>query len=481
MLYQHLSDMKHALEKVVEVDGNDVRVIDSDRLRHRLIDELVYNAMFHSSDEVRYYMKWLIREAAAALVIYPASIHDLYALVGKRKTSPFTTPAVNIRALTYDVARAYFRAARTNHTGAFIFEIAKSEMGYTDQLPLDYATCILAAAIKERHQGPVFMQGDHFQVNAANFKADRTREMEGLMALIDDAIVAGFFNIDIDSSTLVDLSREDVSEQQELNYSICAELADYIRGKEPAGVTIAIGGEIGEVGATNSTVEEFRAFMDGFTYQFRAVNETAPGICKISVQTGTEHGGVPAPEGGVEDVELDFKVLLDIGEVARRDYGVAGTVQHGASTLPDEMFDQFPRNSTCEIHLATGFQNMILDHDAFPTDLKEEMYTWVGNQLSRDRKPGQTDEQFYYQLRKKAIGPFKQRMWDLPQQVRDAIMEDVEARFSFYMEKLQVKGTSDLVRDSIRIHDVKMPAPVSGYTQSADQTMNYILSDPRGE
>ena len=37
-----------------------------------------------------------------------------------------------------------------------------------------------------------------------------------------------------------------------------------IRDLEPAGITISVGGEIGEVGGKNSTVEELRAFMDGY-------------------------------------------------------------------------------------------------------------------------------------------------------------------------------------------------------------------------
>jgi len=34
-------------------------------------------------------------------------------------------------------------------------------------------------------------------------------------------------------------------------------------------------------------------------------------------------------------------------------YGMAGAVQHGASTLPAELFDRFPKLGACEIHLAT--------------------------------------------------------------------------------------------------------------------------------
>ena len=93
-------------------------------------------------------------------------------------------------------------------------------------------------------------------------------------------------------------------------------------------------------------------------------------MSKICVQTGTSHGGVPMADGKVAEVKLDFDVLRAIGEVARSKYGIAGAVQHGASTLPDELFDRFPQAECAEIHLATGFQNMLFDGGFLPDDLK---------------------------------------------------------------------------------------------------------------
>jgi fructose/tagatose bisphosphate aldolase len=481
VLFEHHKDLVAALEHLVEVKGNEVHILDGEAIRQKLIDRLIYNAVFHPNDDLKYYARWLIREIAAGLVIYPASIAPLYHAMGRGETPLFTTPAVNIRLFTYDVCRAYIRAAKKAECAAFIFEIAKSEMGYTYQNPGEYAACVLAAAIKEHYQGPLFIQGDHFQVSAKNYLADREREIDDLKSLIDEAIDAGFYNVDIDTSTLVDLSKPTEEEQQEPNFTNCAELTDYIRRRQPAGMEISVGGEIGEVGGTNSRVEEFRAFMEGFTRELRTRNDKAQGIAKMSVQTGTEHGGVPTAEGRVAEVKLDFNVLRDIGEVARREFGLGGTVQHGASTLPEEMFDRFPSHSCCEIHLATGFQNMIYDHPAFPSELKEEMYQWLDQNARAERKEGYSDEQFYYKSRKRALGPFKQRMWDLPSDVKQAMMADVEAKFSFYMEKLNVKNTAGLVRDTIQIKRVPMNPPATGLHKTAENTLSYILSDTGGE
>jgi fructose/tagatose bisphosphate aldolase len=205
-----------------------------------------------------------IFDSASEAGAYPQSIHEFYAARGRGEFSGFTVPAINVRSMTYDLARAIFRVALKNDAGAFIFEIARSEIGYTDQPPIEYASMVMAAAVKEGYSGPVFIQGDHFQVKAAKFKENPDKEIQSLQALISEAISSGFYNIDIDSSTLVDLSKPDLKEQQLLNYQVCAKLTKYIRGLEPKGMTISVGGEIGEIGSENSTPEELHSFMSGF-------------------------------------------------------------------------------------------------------------------------------------------------------------------------------------------------------------------------
>src|SRR5205823_13820820 len=174
---------------------------------------------------------------------------------------PFTVPAFNIRALTYDSARALCRAAIRNDVGAFIFEIARSEIGCSEQRPAEYAACVLAAAIREGFKGPLFIQGDHFQASAKKWATPdgRQAEMKALESLIDEALAAEFYNIDIDTSTLVDLSFKTRDEQQRANYEGTAHLTKYIRAREAKGITISVGGEIGEVGKYNTQPDEVRA------------------------------------------------------------------------------------------------------------------------------------------------------------------------------------------------------------------------------
>jgi fructose-bisphosphate aldolase class II len=379
--------------------------------------------------------------------VYPSSIHEFYMARGRGEFSGFTVPAINLRSMTYDLARAIFRVAEKNDSSAFVFEIARSEIGYTNQPPIEYASMVMAAALRESYSGPVFIQGDHFQVNAAKFKENPDEEIEGLQALMGDAISSGFYNIDIDSSTLVDMSKPDLKEQQLLNYDICGRLTQFIRRVEPRGITISVGGEIGEIGHQNSTPEDLHAFMAGLEDK---LDKGLAGINKISVQTGTTHGGVVLPDGSIAQIKLDFNTLKTLSEIARREYGLAGAVQHGASTLPPEAFHKFVECETAEVHLATEFQNMIYESEHFPADLKERIYHWLKGNAASEAKQGETEEQFLYKTRKKALGPFKKEIMRLPQQTRDVIAAEIEDKFDFLFKQLKVVNKSALVNKYCR-------------------------------
>jgi fructose/tagatose bisphosphate aldolase len=452
MQFETMSQLGDTIKGIIEITNGQVKVLDPKRVRGALIDRLVYTAVFHEKPDMRATARWIIKMVAPPLGVHLASIQPLYEAMGRGEVGGFTVPAVNVRGMAYDTARALIRAVNRNNVGAFILEIAKSEMGYTHQSPAEYAAVMIAAAIQEGYQGPLFIQGDHIQLNAKKFKENRQKEVDGVRKLMKEAITAGFFNIDIDSSTLVDLDRPNVVEQQRDNFEVGADLTAYVRSLEPKGVTISVGGEIGEVGGKNSTVEEFKVYIDNYLATLQKKNPGMKGISKISVQTGTSHGGVPMPDGTVAKVKLDFGVLESISKVARQEYGLAGAVQHGASTLPPEVFDRFPKTGTAEIHLATEFQNML--YEQIPAPFKEEIYTYLREACKDEMKAGQTDEQFIYKTRKKALGPFKKRFWDLPVDLRQKIGQVLENKFTFLFNKLNVVGTKNMVTQWVKPAEV---------------------------
>jgi fructose/tagatose bisphosphate aldolase len=437
------------LKDIIEIKEGSVSVKDKNAVRN-LMDGLIYDAVFESDDEKRKAKFVLVKEVAKACGAVPASIQGLYEEMG-RNYPGFTVPAMNIRGLTYDTARVVFKKALEMKVGAFIFEIARSEIGYTKQRPIEYATVVLAAAVREGFEGPIFIQGDHFQLVRKNYLSGPELETDYVKGLIAEAIEAEFYNIDIDTSTIVDLDKPTIKEQQRPNFEKTAELSEYVRQLQPSGVDISIGGEIGEIGGKNSNPDELRAYLDGFKETFKGTK----GLSKLSVQTGTSHGGVVLPDGSLAKVKIDFETLRLLSDLARKEYGLSGCVQHGASTLPEDAFNMFPETGTSEVHLATGFQNIIYDSKHLPADFKAEVYEYLKQECAKERKEGQTDEQFFYSVRKKGFGPMKKKWWDLPASVKEPIMKELEAKFALLFEKLKVTNTTDIVKRTVKPMAVK--------------------------
>ena len=408
------------------------------------LDRLVWTGVF-AKGEVRDAARQAVFDQCRSSGIYPATINDLYLARGRGEVpATFTVPAINIRGIAYDTARALFRARKALDAGAVLLEIARSEITYTDQRPAEYVFVVLAAALREGWKGPVFIQGDHFQISAKKYATDPAGEKQAVLDLATEAIAAGFYNIDVDTSTLVELDKPTHLEQQRLNGTLCAEIAAHIRKCEPKGVHVSVGGEIGEVGGRNSTAEELEAFVDICNAELARIAPGAPGMSKISIQTGTSHGGVPLPDGSIAKVKLDFDTLEALSRLSTGKYGFAGAVQHGASTLPSELFGEFPKRLACEIHLATEFQNMIFDNPAFPAELKTAIYEKLRVSEAGERKATDTDEQFFYKTRKKALGGWKQELWSMPEPVRRAIGAALEERFTFLLKQLCVNCTRAL-------------------------------------
>jgi len=442
-------------KSVTVLDGR-VTVHDESAIASPAMDKLAYTAVF-GEPEARDDARWLIWEIGQAVGVQAWSIHDLYLARGRGETGGFTVPAMNIRGMVYDTACSLFRAAVKLKVGALIVEIARSEIAYTDQRPSEYVAVMLAAAMREGFRGPLFIQGDHFQVSAKKFAVDPVTEVNGVKQLAREAIAAGFYNIDVDTSTLVDLSKPTLREQQRTNYEQAVELALTVRKLQSEGVTISIGGEIGEVGTQNSTVEELETYMDGFNETLMKRSPGTEGLSKISVQSGTTHGGVVLADGSIADVKIDFDTLARLSKVAREKYGLSGAVQHGASTLPDSAFHNFPRTETAEIHLATNFQTMLYDN--IPEGLREEIYEWLRQNAKDERKPTDTDEQFFYKTRKKALGPFKRRFWDLPPDVKAKLARAYEEKFSFLFTQLAVVNTREIVDRFVKPVEQHKPQP----------------------
>jgi fructose/tagatose bisphosphate aldolase len=445
------------LSGIARVEGERLVISDEPAFRDGGIRDVVWSATFSQDEATVEAARWIVWEASQELRAPSASIHDLYMARARGEYSGFTVPAINLRTQVFDMARAGFSAAMEVDAGSVIFELARSEQEYTFQRPAEYITSVLAGAVAAGWRGPVFVQGDHYQFNAGKYKADPEGVTETLRKATANALSVGYGNIDIDSSTLVDLSFESLDDQQKTNYTRAAELSALIRANQDEGLMVSIGGEIGEVGKQNSTPDELRAYLDGYRKELDArAGKDAVGLSKVSVQTGTSHGGVPLPGGGVAEVKLDFETLKVLGEVCR-EYGLAGAVQHGASTLPDELFHRFPQVETAEIHLATGFQNSLYEHPAFPAELYSKIEAFCFENCADERKDGETDTQFVYKTRKKALGTFKRELWELA--TKDEVIASQQAKMKFLFEQLAIPGNRALVDRFVTAPERHKPLP----------------------
>lgn len=453
-----LNEIIQSVGGCLEADKTSVRVTDEPALRKNIAALVQISAL--AGGEKAAMARFLVRGAAQDLGIIPSSIHELYIARGRGDVPrTFTVPAINLRVMAFDAASVVFNIANKINAGAILFEIARSEMGYTDQRPSEYATNILGAAIAEGYRGPVFIQGDHFQVSASRYFDNAEKELAVIKDLSQEAIHAGFFNIDVDTSTLVDIEKPTVPEQQELNASLSAELTHYIRGLEPEGITISIGGEIGEVGKANSTEEELRVYTEGFNKNLAAIAPNDAGLSKISIQTGTSHGGVVLPDGSIAQVSVDFDTLKKLSIIAREDYGMAGAVQHGASTLPQDAFGKFVEAEACEVHLATNFQNIFFENA--PEGLVKKMYAYLDENNQHERKPDMTDDQFYYKTRKRVIGVYKNDILSLPAEAKAKVTKEWEKQFTQLFDSLAIADTKQYVNRFIT--PVKLLPSLSSY------------------
>lgn len=402
------------------------------------MEKLVQKAIFGKKDKDRKNTIAKIIKIANKKGIWLDSTQKLYEEMARGNCRGFTVPAINIRTLTFDFAKAVFRAARKEDVGAFIFEIAKSEINYTSQSLEEYVAVILAAGIEEKFKGPIFFQGDHFKVNPKKyFSEDKKQELEKIKDLIEKAIKTGFYNIDIDCSCLKNIKE---------NAYLTSELTYFIRKIQPEKMIVSIGGEVGEIGEDkDTTIKELEMFMHEYEKSLSKYGKLK-GISKIAVQARTVHGGIPLASGKLKEVKEDFTILKKLSRKAR-EYKTAGIVQHGASTLSKKHFSRFPESEVCEIHLATNFQNIIYESSYFPKHLKKVIYNWIREEFAKEKKETDTEIQFLYKLRKKALGPFKKAIHDIPKKNRDKIAEQLEKEFIFLFKALKVCQTKKLIKE----------------------------------
>jgi fructose/tagatose bisphosphate aldolase len=290
------------------------------------------------------------------------------------------------------------------------------------------------AAAREGVRGPVFLQADHVTVDA-----DDPASVAQARAHLHDALDAGFAQLDVDAAALA-THAADPAARQARNAAVTAELAAWVRARRPDAV---IGGEVGEIGGADTHPDDLRAFLTAF-----ARNPRGAQLGKVSVQTGTPHGGVVHADGRSGVMRVDHALAAQLATIARREFGLPGVVQHGASTLTPEQWRSLPAAGVIEVHLATGIQNVILDHPALPAALTDAMQAALVGPVMHAERGSDTAEaltraQVYRHNRWRAWGTFKRELWSLPEAVWTPIDAALEAWFATTFTALGVAGRAE--------------------------------------
>ncbi len=350
--------------------------------------------------------------------VWPAPISPVHLALAAGRTEPLTVPAFNLRGLTYDTARAIYRRMLDREALAVMFELAPSESATGDQSFVQYAALIAAAALREGWRGPVFLQGDHFSL-----EQDTPTARQQLTASILELLECGYGQVDLDTAALA-IAGESAVTRQLPNAKATVALLQSLAADTPAGTMF--GGEVGEIGGSNTTPEDLQVFIDLVRWH---AGPAAAAFGKVSVQTGTRHGGMTDSDGKVTRMPLDLELARQLADVAHEN-GFAGIVQHGASTLQPDQFAALPDAGVVEVHLATNIQNLVFDSPAFPTELRAQMKEVAlassAGSAERGGETGATDAELAFSQKRWSMwGPFKKQLLDLPAVTRHALAETV--------------------------------------------------------
>lgn len=468
MLFRGAGQLTGVLERAVEIHGNRVEVLDADRLRTHTVEPLLYNSLFHPSERARDVCRWILREAAAAEGIHCTSLAGLYAALARGLAPPVTVPLLRACVLPYDVARAVLRAARDHASEALAFAFGPEDASDTGLSVLDYASCVLAAALRERHGGPIFLRFGPLRVRSAAFALDAGAELSRLETLASDAVEAGFLNVHVDGSRLVDPGASTPLDKVALAAAVSGRLGAHVRGVRPRGGDVCLVSGIGDPGGREAVVDAARAFLDAFEVALHTRAGRVPGLSALSLRHSTE-GPYELP------VDPDLDLLREAGEVVSHDYRIGGTSIGDVTPLEQGRLSTLPPARVREAELSLALQDAVLDHPAFPLHIRDELHRRVDTQLRAERRPGEDAGDFRRRNRRRLLAPFLRELFDLDAAARDAIAGDLRTRAGGWIAQLGGTNTQGVIRDTIEIHAFETAIPVSGLARDAETALSDVL------
>lgn len=452
---KHLCESMHGIIAANKEGGLDLLI--PRMFRGEMVDRLAMTAAIGDSDEVRHLARIIIRSAAMSHNIWCDSIQPLYKVMSRGKTKPLTIPAFNMRGLTYFIARSIFRVARRDKVGPFIFELSPAEMYHTGQTPLEYTTAVLAAALREHYEGPVFMQGDHFSPDGIHFGSDPDSLGPDLESLIKDSIDAGFYNFDLNGIQLTESHNTNTDPDFSQQTENMVQNIELLNRLQPRNIVVNIGTGIANTADVNTSVNSVRKFLQSLADAI-AESGLKTSVSKFKIQAGTSEKSVDDPDENAASKELDFSQLQALSDVVKNEFSLAGTVIPITSIESENVFNKLADCGVVEIHLGTELQNLIFDHSRFPAGLREEIHSFLETEYPDTRQPDWSDQLFYFKKRIRAWKHFKRTLWTLDHRTRSVMCSYLEDKFALLFEGLNLQNTQKLIKNNYK----KMrPVPIT--------------------
>lgn len=345
--------------------------------------------------------------------------------------------AANIR-ITHS-ARGIMMAAKEMNA-AVLFEIARSEVGYTGQPPQMFMDSIIKCAADTGFDQPYAVHGDHITI-----KENTQEAIESAQDLIDAEIAAGFTSYAIDASHNFDADAETTEEQLADNIEITTKLAGLI--PEDAGLEV----EVGEVGrADPETGEKMITTVDETVTFINALHEAGIKPDLLAINNGSIHGNIFDKDGNiVEQVGIDIertKAIVD----AIRPLGVK-LAQHGITGTPLRLMHLLIGAGIAKGNVGTQWQNVVVAN--MDPELLKKMEEWTLEseyaKKMKAKKPEISEKELIAKNIKRSIKVFKDEIDSMDMQYTERIDEATKKSALGFFDAFKAEGTADIVRDYI--------------------------------
>jgi len=397
-----------------------------------IIDALIQTALFAESEEVKSFTRWLIRETGKQIGNFPASLHPLYQTLAddsENVSHQYVIPSIDISGMTYEMARAVYRARQRTDTGPVIFELNDSDQ-MADATPLsDYTVSVIAAAIKEQHAengwGPIFLKRN-LKVNIDRSSEELEGKLRELTDTIDRTLDAGIYNISIDAS-VPDGDDNTVEPDPTENARITAELVRYIRSKEPKNTPVTVSGTLTISENLTIAPKQLRTFLQEFQQQISSeeAEKDVRGIATVSIRRSNNSADNSGSDGKLVWSDSNKDMLTNLSNIAREEFALFGIVPRDIPQLSEQSLSDLSDENVTELQYSRDFQNFILNHPRFPRHLGKQIQT------SSQEKNGVS---------------LKKHLWEIEPHLLGIIMRDLEEEFVTLFDRLGIHHTSKLLR-----------------------------------